>query len=149
MLIKCLAYWMLINGNIFKYHYPDYFCLHYSNSDWPQWNCSVPGMCWTFHIHYIIDSKSFSFIFPVTLVLVFNVLVIFPFCRKMGLTIRLIFHHQICDLLSFSHLVSKDSTFSADPLPVEAMLIFAVQLQRAFCPPPLWYFFIDCIFSGT
>ena len=64
--------------------------------------CSGPGMCWTFHIHNIIDSKSFSFIFPVTLVLVFNVLVIFPFCRKMGLTIHLIFHHQICDLLSFS-----------------------------------------------
>lgn len=78
--------------------------------------CSGPSMCWTLHIHYIIDSKSLSFIFPVTLVLVFNVLVIFPFCRKMGLTIRLIFHHQICDLLS-ALLVSKDSTFSADPLP--------------------------------
>ena len=110
--------------------------------------CSGPSMCWTLHIRYIIDSKSLSFIFPVTLVLVFNVLVIFPFCRKMGLTIRPIFHHQICDLLS-ALLVSKDPPVSADPLPVEAMLLFAVQLQRAFCPPPLWYFFTDCIFSGT
>ena len=110
--------------------------------------CSGPSMCWTLHKRYIIDSKSLSFIFPVTLVLVFNVLVIFPFCRKMGLTIRPIFHHQICDLLS-ALLVSKDPPFSADPLPVEAMLLFAVQLQRAFCPPPLWYFFTDCIFSGT
>lgn len=58
----------------------------------------------------------------------------FFFHRKMGLTIHLIPRHQICDLPSFSATGFQGRHFLHESLPIEVKFIFAVQIQRAFCP---------------
>lgn len=52
----------------------------------------------------------------------------------MGLTIHLIPHHQICDLPSFSATGFQGRHFLHELLPIEVIFIFALQIQRAFCP---------------
>lgn len=52
----------------------------------------------------------------------------------MGLTIHLIPHHQICDLPPSSAAGFQGHHFLHESLPMEVTFIFAVQIQRAFCP---------------
>lgn len=52
----------------------------------------------------------------------------------MGLIIHLILPHQICDLPSLSATGSQGYHTLHELLPTEVILIFAVQIQRAFCP---------------
>ena len=54
---------------------------------------------------------------------------------KMGLTIHLIPHHQICDLPSFSA-----TAFLHELLPIEVMLISATQIWTVFASTSLVFF---------
>lgn len=64
----------------------------------------------------------------------------FFFHRKMGLTIHLIPHHQICDLPSFSATAFQGYLFLHELLPIEVMLISATQIWTVFASTSLVFF---------